>query len=64
MRVQLNLVIGFSAAIGNWAKASLEASTFMVSYRLGCLPAVADAGCTQRPLVVGELGSRDVRQFK
>ena len=65
MHIKLNLVSGFtSTAIGNWAKASLEPGTLVVSERLDCLAAVADAGCSHLPLVVGALKPQDLPQFK
>ncbi len=65
MHIKLNLVSGFtSTAIGNWAKASLEPGTLVVSDGLGCFAAVADAGCNHLPLVVGALKPRDLPQFK
>ena len=65
MHIKLNLVSGFtSTAIGNWAKASLEPGTLVVSDGLGCFAAVTDAGCSHMPLVVGALKPRDLPQFK
>ena len=65
MHIKLNLVSGFtSTAIGNWAKASLEPGTLVVSDGLGCFAAVTDAGCSHLPLVVGALKPRDLPQFK
>jgi hypothetical protein len=65
MPIKLNLVGGFTwTAVGNWAKASLEPGTLVVSDGLGCFAAVADAGCNHLPLVVGALKPRDLPQFK
>lgn len=65
MHLKLNLVSGFtSRAIGNWAKASLTPGSLLSSDALACLAAVADAGCTHAPIVVGSLKPRDLPEFK
>lgn len=65
MHLKLNLVSGFtSTAIGAWAKASLIPGSLVSSDGLACFAAVADAGCTHVPKVVGDLKPRDLPEFK
>jgi transposase-like protein len=65
MHLKLSLVSGFtSTAIGTWAKASLVPGSLVSSDGLACFAAVADAGCTHEPIVVGGLKPRDLPEFK
>ncbi len=65
MHLKLNVVSGFTCtAIGDWAKANLAAGTTVVSDGLACFAAVADAGCTHAPMVVGSLKPRELPEFK
>lgn len=63
--LKLSMVSGFtSKAISQWAKANLEPGSCVRSDGLNCFTAVADAGCTHMPVVVGDLLPRDLPEFK
>lgn len=64
MHRKLALVSGFtSQAIGRQAKLNLASGSRVMSDGLGCFAAVAEAGCTHTPFVVGSLKPRDLPQF-
>lgn len=62
---QPSLVIGFTSQfIAKLAKAGLMPVTPVISDGLGCLAAVADAGCFHLPTVMGDLKPRELSKFK
>jgi transposase-like protein len=54
VRLVLRRITAFTkASIATFAKASLDASTLVVSDGLSCFPAVTDAGCTHEVVITG-----------
>jgi hypothetical protein len=64
LRVKLSPVSGFtSKALADWARCSLAPGSRVISDGLACFAAVAEAGCTHEPFVVGQLKPKDLPQF-
>ena len=63
--IKLHRVKGFtSESIKSWALAALAPGCRVTSDGLACFSAVADAGCSHQPIVVGARLPRELPQFK
>jgi hypothetical protein len=65
MYVKMAPVPGFTLkAIGDWARADLNADCLVVSDGLAGFAGVVDAGCQHRPIVVGDRKPKDLPEFR
>lgn len=63
--LKLGVLAGFTAqALGQWAKASLQPGTLVLSDGLACFAAVEQASCVRLATVVGDLKPREMPEFK
>jgi transposase-like protein len=64
MHLKLATVAGFTReAIARWARGALAPGAVVTSDGLSCFTAVAEAGCTHQPIVVGDRHPRELPEF-